>query len=176
MVMRLDLEFVPRPRRLPAATLFAAVAVAAAGVFLSQYWTVRSEIAEAEGNIARLGKLLNERQRQAAASSPRERELAAAAAAIHAKLRYPWNNVFSSLESVEMGDVSLLSMSHDQVSGRTVLQLEAVDARALNRFVSALNDELQPDEAWALAGYQLQPQSNRFLVKATVRSSALKAR
>jgi Tfp pilus assembly major pilin PilA len=171
--MKLDLEFAPRRRPVTLAAALAVLALAAVLLPSYQWWLARSETVLMEEKIAQLRRQVKQQEAQTRAMSPREKELSIAAAAIRTKLNYPWNNVFASLEQAEMDEVSLSSMTHDQTSRTTVLQLEAVDAKALNRFVSALNNGLEPKEIWTLSSYQLQPQASRYLVKATVRSAVL---
>lgn len=88
-------------------------------------------------------------------------------------LRYPWNRVLAPIENTDGKDVAILSLSHDQGSGNTQLQVEALNAEALVRFVGDLNEGNEDDgDHWYLASLQAQPQNNPPTVKGLIVTAA----
>lgn len=71
-------------------------------------------------------------------------------------LNYPWNRVFSEIESKPTDDVALMSFAHHQSTTQTELTVLAKDATSLIRFVATLNKG-GPENQWYLANYQTQP-------------------
>lgn len=84
-------------------------------------------------------------------------------------LRYPWNRVLAPVEQADSADVALLSLTHEQSTGVTQLQVEALSAAALIAYVDKLNaGNEEGGDTWYLSSYQAQPQNNPPTIKGTI--------
>lgn len=169
--MKLTLNFVPPRRRFTAALVLLAVAAVIAFVFIVQWYHFHQQSVRLQSQLTQIESAIKAKQRDEKARN----EVSPATAArtkeenrILSALRYPWNNVLSSLESSDMTGIALLSLSHEQSSGRTQLSVEAIDIEALTRFIDSLNDGIEQGDRWYVSSYQVQQQANPVTVKAVV--------
>ncbi|MCU6498273.1 hypothetical protein LPN04_10760 [Rugamonas sp. A1-17] len=170
-MIKLTLEFIPQRRRPWPLYLMLLVAAACAAAMLAQWLQLQGEQARLRAALSRQElqlKVLQREQQLRSAAAPalvaRQKEQAKVAAA----LRYPWNNVLSTLELADMSGIAMLSFSHEQAGGRTQLTLEAIDIDALARFTDSLNEGGDGGEGWYVSSYQVQQQANPVVIRAVV--------
>lgn len=169
--MKLNLDFVPRRGRSWPAIGLLTLALAAGGYMLARWCQLQQESERLQSQLTQVELRIKaarlEAQRRAAISP----EMAARLAEVRklrAALRYPWNNVLSTLEQADSTGIAISSFSHDQSGGRSQLNVEAIDVEALTRFVDSLNEGLEGVDGWHIATYQVQQQASPVTVKAVI--------
>jgi len=85
-------------------------------------------------------------------------------------IRYPWNQILSTLEQSDASNVAVLSFSHDASTGEAKITAEAADITALGEFIAGLNNgrEVGGDPIWYLANYQVQSQNSMSTILGTI--------
>lgn len=172
--MKLELEFIRR-KHIPWFGLIFLLCVAIGTAFEINEWRLLNSLSlSKQEHILVLEKILKDKQQKLLQSE----EVISPASALRIKehkkiqstLNYPWNRVLATIEQTEVDDVAILSLIHEQSSGKSQLAVEALDAAALIRFVNKLNDGEQGSEStiWYIADYQGLSQNSPPTVKATI--------
>jgi Tfp pilus assembly protein PilN len=133
---RLELDYVARPRA--SRTLGALVLVlglAAAGMLVERYRTIRVELAQLETQRALLGT----QQAMLRARSPRQLdEEARRVEAVLRQLALPWGAIIESVEDAATGDVALLQLQPDAQQRELRLGAEARSQQAMLEYLQRL--------------------------------------
>jgi hypothetical protein len=86
---------------------------------------------------------------------------------IRQALNYPWNRMLGEVERVQVDNVAILSLLHDQAEQRTHLTVEARDTAALNSFVAKMNSDSETTN-WYVSNFRLQTQGPQGTVQAEI--------
>ncbi len=171
--MRLQLEFIER-RQTPLLGIGLCICtVLLCGWALLQWHDAYDQEQLARKRLVTLEQATKERehavQLQKSQKDPAALQRAKEEKKILDALRYPWNRVLASVEEADSENVALLSMTHEQSSGVTQLQVEALNTAALNAYVDKLNvGNDDSGDVWYVSTYQIEAQKNPPIVKGTI--------
>ncbi|MBC3873830.1 hypothetical protein [Undibacterium flavidum] len=169
--MNLKLEFVHQNRK-PWISLGLLFIVTLWTVSLVVSWvSLHSHISDRQKQVAELEELSKNKYRSLEQTSIKNDThldvRVANSRKILKSLNYPWNQVLSTIEQTNGGDVAILSLDHTQNSNQTQLTVEASDLLLILKFVEKLNIDNEENK-WYISTYQIQTQSNPPTIKSTI--------